>query len=95
MASRWDLPRAIIFNAFSVDSSHEDDDRGCYDALLNVRTEPVPIPREKACTVSQIVAAHLEDCGLSVKDISKLIVSTEGAFCSQYLTERPLFRIAR
>ena len=33
------LPRAIIFNAFSVNSSDEDHDRGCYDVRLNVQSE--------------------------------------------------------
>ena len=46
------LPRAIIFNAFSVDSSQGDDARGCYDALLNVRTEEMNVRRVLGVRVS-------------------------------------------
>ena len=47
------LPRAIIFNAFSVDSSREDDDRSCYDALPNVRPEEIDVPHVLGVGVSK------------------------------------------
>ncbi len=46
------LPRAMIFNAFSVDSSQGDDARGCDDALLNVRTEEMNVRRVLGVRVS-------------------------------------------
>lgn len=59
------------------------------------QSEPVTIPREKASTLSKIISTHLKECGLSVAELCQLVISSEAEFCAQYMSDRPVFRLAQ